>query len=1436
MAQEPSSKELLEAVKQQESGGRRYKADGKTLLEGPQTKYGTAKGEMQVLDMTNKDPGFGVKPAKDDTPDERARVGRDYLDAMVKRYGDTKTALVAYNWGPGNTDKWLDKGGDFNKLPAETRNYVTKITGSLGSTKLAQATPKATPVKAQVQKTAFNPAQNPMFAQLGPSYQAAFAVSLLADEGEKEGKDEDAPSESERMLAATVSKPVELDLGYQSPFPEVQAQAAPVTRKQVSFLRPVRMAAGGLPFAPTASVRPSARAELDAIKAEYDAFAPKVAEYNTALEKYNTDVYKPYQTQVDAYNAALEKYKTENFAPYQAQIDAYNAALNKYKTDVYAPYETQVDAYNTALNKYNTDVYAPYEAAKKKYDAEYASVFATPKPTSYVMSREYQNLVARAPVAPAEFSMAAPVAPKEFSMATPTAPAEFSGLVPTKPAEFAQKAPTGPAVSQEAYNAKMAAAKADAGRRQIALSVAMDPKAYGLSINKFFAEGGQVESGDPQIMEDRAASVEGLDIPVSRSAKELKAYTEAMNPAVKSVTGNLGFDTRGYITPSNPDTLNLNFRLTPAEREITTLHELEHSMDAKGGDIYGRPNFALMGGMDNNYRAYSLMGDDWSPITATVKNMVDNREKLEKFFGRPVDNAYFRKDSYDELKKLGKTKAMFSEQLASLSALEQTTGKFLTQDPEMRELFPNTRMMAVYDALTGPRQTRMDARDLPPHTPVPSYTYQQNPALRFIQKNLTGENEYGTSYRPFPIKRAKGSPETGEVGYFQDPFGVPDSGPVTSDTLSKGKEFKAAEALQALKEVGAGAARNLKNILQGVTETPYNVVGGAADIGNLALMPFGLDSKEPTGGSAQLKRLATEAGIRPAPPTDPRDAGFYMMGEFGSSVVNPASAVRSGVKAVTKGKKAAQMLAEDFQAYNQALGPADVSYAVRNKGTPFVMTKRPDTSVDGFIDEMSKAEKAAFREKYPDVNFFDDRAMQGTEEYKNFIRPIDDPEQLVRYEMRPVPGTAAMENLRNDPIVGEWFNKTIPRYLRKDFATPEDQLVKAADQGKLLHFESKKGETEEGDRRYVEAVRGSEGFSTQGEAKTPYGKRIEDIIDQSVYPLQIQDIALDYQIPPSLVKFLKTNPEARASEIAPAADKLLKLSELRKDMLRIRQIGPEYSAYGQPAQAIPRDFTLPDDLLPRFNLAEVSNRVARFTRWEDETRARMATSALREDPRLTRNSLQDGKYISVALPDPVKNPEYKSLITDVGCDGGWCTSQEVNALSYGSGKSQLHVLVTGTEKNARPVAQVSVEQIGKDSAGRPEYSITDIKEKDNKEDFLTNRALPAIQEQVKLLENQYGGFKGIHALDKLGMVEIPKSTPKWLADSVPLGQALDLKSFFKDVREEAVRLNNGSQYVVGEKKDATSLVQQAYENIFGPLGGFAKGGMVERQTSTARYI
>jgi soluble lytic murein transglycosylase-like protein len=118
-----------------ESGGRRFGADGKLL-----TSSAGAKGEMQVMDGTNKDPGFGVKPAKDDSPDERARVGRDYLNAMIKRYGgDMSKAWAAYNAGPGAVDSALKTSQEQNDpqwtifLPQETQAYVAKNMAALES-------------------------------------------------------------------------------------------------------------------------------------------------------------------------------------------------------------------------------------------------------------------------------------------------------------------------------------------------------------------------------------------------------------------------------------------------------------------------------------------------------------------------------------------------------------------------------------------------------------------------------------------------------------------------------------------------------------------------------------------------------------------------------------------------------------------------------------------------------------------------------------------------------------------------------------------------------------------------------------------------------------------------------------------------------------------------------------------------------------------------------------------------------------------------------------------------------------------------------------------------------------------------------------------------------------------------------------------------------
>lgn len=122
---------VLQITMQAESGGNRD-AQGR-FIPG----QGTAKGSMQVMDATNGDPGYGVVPAKDDSPEERARVGRDYMLAMVKNYGgDMAKAWAAYNAGPGKVDAAVDAakkdGGNWlTAMPQETRDYVAKNTAAL---------------------------------------------------------------------------------------------------------------------------------------------------------------------------------------------------------------------------------------------------------------------------------------------------------------------------------------------------------------------------------------------------------------------------------------------------------------------------------------------------------------------------------------------------------------------------------------------------------------------------------------------------------------------------------------------------------------------------------------------------------------------------------------------------------------------------------------------------------------------------------------------------------------------------------------------------------------------------------------------------------------------------------------------------------------------------------------------------------------------------------------------------------------------------------------------------------------------------------------------------------------------------------------------------------------------------------------------------------
>ena len=159
---------------QVESGNRDYLPNGQPVV--------SPKGAMfagQVMPSTAAQPGYGIRPAAAQTPEEYNRVGREYYQAMLKKFGgNTQAAAAAYNAGPGRVQQNMQANqGQMNtqQLPRETQGYLQKI-GQMASNMIPSAQAATLPPAAPVAPSTFQGQTNEFGGMESPPAPSSYVM------------------------------------------------------------------------------------------------------------------------------------------------------------------------------------------------------------------------------------------------------------------------------------------------------------------------------------------------------------------------------------------------------------------------------------------------------------------------------------------------------------------------------------------------------------------------------------------------------------------------------------------------------------------------------------------------------------------------------------------------------------------------------------------------------------------------------------------------------------------------------------------------------------------------------------------------------------------------------------------------------------------------------------------------------------------------------------------------------------------------------------------------------------------------------------------------------------------------------------------------------------------------------------------------------------
>ena len=243
---------------------------------------------------------------------------------------------------------------------------------------------------------------------------------------------------------------------------------------------------------------------------------------------------------------------------------------------------------------------------------------------------------------------------------------------------------------------------------------------------------------DPKYDEKTAEYLQNNGIPRSEAyTRVLKTPAKDLPPTTAGIPNLLlrempllkGSNTSGFMVDSNRIKdemsnrgLQQNMFLSPDRHEHTIAHEAEHLLARQNAGFATEPRDIFV----------KMLGDKPSTRTMRQNSFLDGLAKslphLEEKYG--IKNGYMNEKFIRQQGDVG-----LYEIFATLAGAESQLGVDLTKDPELRKtMFKDKAVREAYNAVTGLRQTRLDARDLPPYTVQP----EKEPGIIDKAKKLMG--------------------------------------------------------------------------------------------------------------------------------------------------------------------------------------------------------------------------------------------------------------------------------------------------------------------------------------------------------------------------------------------------------------------------------------------------------------------------------------------------------------------------------------------------------------------------------------------------------------------------------------------------------------------------------------------------------------------------